>query len=443
MTSAEIPPAPSSDDQRPWYQLLNRYHWFVFLVATLGWLFDAMDQQLFVLSRAATMSELIAQEHAQDRPFYEGIATAIFIIGWASGGLIFGILGDRFGRARMMLVTILLYSIFTGISAFSQTFWDFTLWRFLTGIGVGGEFAVGIALISETLPERARPHALGWLQALSTVGNVTAALIATVIVPADKFTLFGAEWTGWRVMFLIGTLPALLALVIRWHLKEPERWTAVATGDKVKEQLGSVRSIFGDPTLRRNAFVGLALAISGVIGLWGMVFFIFSFVKELFGGKQIGNASLMLNAGGFVGMWAFSRVTQKIGRKPSFAIFFIVAMISIASTFWFMSALWHLYVLIPLMGFGIFSLFAGYAIYLPELFPTRVRSTGVSFCYNVGRFIAAIGPFTLGVLTAKVFSEYGPIMKWRYSGVSMSLFLLIGLFALPFAPETKDQPLPE
>ena len=456
MSDAKNPPTPL-DDAQPWFRQMTRYHWFVFIVAALGWLFDTMDQQLFTLTRHPAMSELIStpdQKAAPDQvKYYGGLATSIFIIGWAMGGLIFGMLGDRFGRARMMIVTILTYSIFTGISSLSTSFWDFALWRFLTGLGVGGEFAVGVALIAETLPEKARSAALGWLQTLTTVGNVTAAFIMVGIGPTSKIQLFGSEWTGWRVMFLIGTVPALLALLIRWRLKEPERWTAVAGKEQVKKQLGSYRTIFSDPKLKRHALIGLTMAVAGVIGLWGVAFFIFDFVGVLYAeGRTRGEindlkfaTALMLNVGAFFGMWAFSQVTRRLGRKRAFAIFFVIAMISIATTFLLLNEVWHIYVLIPFMGFGILSLFAGYAIYFPELFPTSVRSTGVSFCYNVGRFIAAIGPFTLGALGAIVFSEkvYGNINSWRYSGASMSLFLLIGLIALRYAPETKDQPLPE
>src|SRR4051812_21108307 len=151
---------------QPWYRELNRYHWFVFIVAALGWLFDTMDQQLFNLARAPAMQELLTGT-GKDPNEYGGYATMVFLIGWATGGIAFGILGDRIGRAKTMMFTILVYSIFTGLSAFAQGFWDFVLWRFMTGLGVGGEFAVGVALVAEVMPDRARPFALGLLQALS------------------------------------------------------------------------------------------------------------------------------------------------------------------------------------------------------------------------------------------------------------------------------------
>src|SRR5213592_239914 len=211
LEEATAAPPDDPNDTRPWYQLLNRYHWFVLVVAALGWLFDCLDQQLFILARAPAMRELLRQPAIADpveraKVFkgmvtaYSTYATSIFLIGWASGGLFFGVLGDRIGRAKTMLVTILLYSLCTGLSALSVGFWDFALYRFLTGLGVGGEFAVGVALVAEVMPDRARPYALGWLQALSAVGNITAALINMGLGMAEGEGMLG-EFKPWRIMF--------------------------------------------------------------------------------------------------------------------------------------------------------------------------------------------------------------------------------------------------
>src|SRR5689334_7837238 len=215
---------------RRWYHELNRYHWFVLVVAALGWLFDTMDQQLFTLARAPAMNELLAPSPGvpadpKDVGFFGPLATAIFLLGWASGGLGFGVLGDRIGRARTMMWTILIYSVCTGLSALSVGFWDFAFYRFITGLGVGGEFAVGLSLVAEVMPDRARPHALGLLQALSAVGNVSAALISMGL---GQLEASGSIGSAWRWMFVIGAVPALLALAIRARLKEPEKWKAAA-----------------------------------------------------------------------------------------------------------------------------------------------------------------------------------------------------------------------
>ncbi len=465
-----IPPGP---DTRPWHRGLSGYQWFVFVVAALAWLFDTMDQQLFNLARKPAITELLGGTTAEatDVASASGYSTMIFMIGWAIGGLIFGVLGDRLGRAKTLLLTILIYSLFTGLSALSTTIYDFGFYRFLTGLGVGGVFAVAVSLVAEVMPDRSRPFALGWLQALSAVGNMTAALLAMSLGQLEKAQVIGSSW---RAMFIVGVLPALLALFVFRRLKEPESWKQAAAkaeveGEAVTERkLGSISELFGDPRWRRNAIVGMLLAFSGVVGLWGIGFFSFDLVRSVFqpvyeaeGLKQgliadspelrafvdgkltliAGITSLLQNLGAFFGIYAFSRVTHYIGRRAAFAIAFLLAMGSTAFTFWFLDDVTDIYWMIPIMGFCQLSLFGGYAIYLPELFPTRLRSTGTSFCYNVGRLVAAVGPALLGQLTSKVFVGYPQPM--RYAGVTMCSVFLIGLLALPFAPETKGQPLPE
>lgn len=451
-TSSNAPTAEVELSTQPWWQSLTRYHWFVFVVAALGWLFDTMDQQLFTLARQPAMMDLLRveptdQEGMKEVRLYGGYATAIFLIGWATGGLGFGIMGDRVGRAKTMVVTILMYSIFTGLSALSQKPWQFMVFRFLTGLGVGGEFAVGVALLAEVMPDRARPFAIGWLQSLSAVGNITAALIA----------LSGADW---RTMFIIGSGPAMLALFIRRRLKEPEKWQEAVR--LKKERMGSYAEMFGNPRWRRNALVGLALAFVGVVGLWGIAFFSFDLIRDVFyphykaqglsdaqiGGKLsywVGVGSILQNVGGFFGIHFYSRLSHRVGRRPAFLVAFLLAATSTAGTFWYLgkvTGVTDVYWMLPVLGFCQLSMFGGYAIYFPELFPTRLRSTGTSFCYNVGRFVASVGPFTLGHLARDVYGSYGND-AFRYAALTMCSVFLIGLAALPFAPETRGQPLPE
>jgi MFS family permease len=488
----------------PWYSEMTRYHWFVFLVAALGWLFDCLDQQLFTLARPTAMRDLLGV--AEGSPLigeWGGYVTSVFILGWATGGLIFGALGDRIGRAKTMLITIVVYSLCTGLSSLSVTVWDFAIYRFLTGLGVGGEFAVGVALVAEVMPDRARPRALSLLQALSAGGNISAALIGWGLSPLEQ-----AGISAWRVMFLIGALPALLALFIRRRLKEPERFQAVSQDKTVQQKRGSYAAMFGDPRWRHSAIVGLFLAIPGVIGLWGIGFFSGDLTRVVFRkavaeekydaaivaaqgdsakiaileklfqwereftplnerekltaaeeavsqemNSQISGTLtfwqsmtlLCQQLGAFTGMYAFGWMAQRVGRKPTFLLAFIAAMLMTALVFWKLSGPYDLWMLF-IMGFFQLSLFAGYAIYLPEIFPTYLRSTGISFCYNVGRYVAAFGPVIFGLLTSRVFSAeagYTVPDNWRYAGMSMSCVFLIGIFTLLFAKETKGQPLPE
>ena len=500
---ASLPP----NDGTPWYKLLTRYHWFVLAVAALGWLFDTMDQQLFVLARPAAMKDLVVARPDEDpkttslRQREAGdFATSLFIAGWACGGLFFGMLGDRIGRAKTMLITILVYSLFTGLSALSIGIADFVFYRFLTGLGVGGEFAVGVALVAEVMPAAARTNALGLLQALSAVGNIMAAFINLGLGVAEEQ---GLVTSPWRIMFVIGAVPALLALVIRSKLKEPEQWQKLSHEGVAKKQLGSYAELFRDPRWRKHAILGLLLGCSGIIGLWSVGFFTPDLIRYVqrkgmasaVYGEQIEEArrnndeslaqqwttirehekkgeafpdelqtlqktaepiiggrlsrwssytSLMINIGAFFGIYGFSMLAQRVGRKPSFVVALTAAFCSTAAVFWFLQDFWQIFVMVPIMGFCQLSLFGGYAIYFPELFPTRLRSTGTSFCYNVGRFVAALGPLVKSALE-RFFQSISddPVQSLRYAGVSMCAVFLIGFFVLPFLPETTGKPLPE
>ncbi len=485
-----------------WYKLLTRYQWFVFVVAALGWLFDCLDQQLFVLARPAAMTELLKGTVPEGEmkaaiDLWGNIATSVFIAGWATGGLIFGMLGDRIGRTKTMMFTILIYSACTGLSALSTSVYDFAFYRFLTGLGVGGEFAVGVALIAEVMPAAARPYALASLQALSAVGNISAAGINWGLNNVDEQGLPGSPW---RVMFMIGALPALLALIIRLKLKEPEAWKKASQEGVTNKQLGSYRELFSTPIWRRHALLGLVLACSGVVGLWGIGFYtpdlirsvqmpkitastyaaeiqvadteraaVLTRIREAVKSNQASTlsdadkkvqtsvdgkinakiadytslTSIAINIGAFFGMYGFGLLAQRIGRKPTFALALVSAFTTTVFVFYTLTDMWQIAVFVPIMGFCQLSLFAGYAIYLPELFPTRLRSTGTSFCYNVGRFAAATGPLVKIPLTNFFRDTLGFAEPLRPAGMAMCGVFLIGLLVLPFLPETKGKPLPE
>lgn len=555
-----------NEAERPWYRQLNGYHWFVLVVCTLGWLFDCLDQQLFNLARKPAVAELLGVPSNDPAVgSYSGVATSLLLIGWATGGIVFGIMGDRIGRVKTMVFTILSYSLFTGLSGIAVGLWDFLFYRFIAGLGVGGQFAVGVTLVAESLPDRARPQALGALQAFSALGNVAGGAISLVLFQLAERGTIGSAW---RWMFLVGVVPAFLVVFVIAKLREPEAWKRAVAEGKSKRKAGSYAELFGDPRWRKRALVGLALACAGVIGLWSIGVFSNDLMQSVFRKKYEGEAraageatkdlafvaavvrnpvqldaarkkvqpqhllgsdprnqdarrlyaaalglkeksapvsaesvlawldrpearwpaqtseerdrrkkilaagdtgasvdehvtrifgrqqsidgragrwasiNLMLfNLGAFFGMYIFSMVTHRIGRRPTFALALLAAMGSTALAFLWMKEPADIYWMSPLMGACQLSVFGGYAIYFPELFPTRLRSTGTSFCYNTGRFVAAPGPTMLGLLTSVVFVGFEEPM--RYAGLTMCLCFLVGLFALPFAPETRGQPLPE
>ncbi len=458
--SSPTTPTPSPTAYQPtsgpWWRGLTGYHWFVFMVSALGWLFDCLDQQLFTLSRMPAMKALLPP--GSDPVLWGGYATSVFLAGWATGGLVFGALGDRIGRAKTMMITILIYSLCTGLSALSTSFWDFAFYRFITGLGVGGEFAVGVALLAEVMPARSRSGALGALQALSAIGNISAALIGMGMARLEASGTIELG-SSWRWMFVIGALPAGLALVIRMRMKEPERWQRMKdSGELNKYSAFTYKELFTDPRWRRNAIIGMLLVCSGVIGLWGIGFFTPELIRTVLAKtyaaegmpkEQIGPmvdkwasyGLLTLQIGAFCGMLVASWVAAKLGRKKAFALAFVTSMAATACAFQFYREASQTFWLIPIMGFFQLSVFAVYAIYLPELFPTHLRSTGTSFCYNVGRFLAAAGVPLIGLLKTEVYADYAEPM--RPAALTMCAVFFLGLIVLPFAPETKDKPLPE
>ena len=260
---------PRTGRQLPWYRGVSGYAWLVLVVAALGWLFDTLDQQLFTLIRFRSLQDILsayysgpALDEAVQRWGYK--LTSIFLVGWALGGLLFGILGDKIGRARTMMITILIYALFTGLNALVHTPLQYAFCRFFTALGIGGEFAAGASLVAEVWPARSRPMALGFLQALSTVGNMMAAIVTFVLAEVS-----------WRWVYVVGIAPALLVVVIRLFVREPEKWKearAQTAADPTKE-LGSIRDLFTLPGVSRNTWAALLIALAGVLGLWGIGYF--------------------------------------------------------------------------------------------------------------------------------------------------------------------------
>ena len=517
---ASAPETADNGASGPWWRTLNGYQWYVFVLAAFGWLFDCFDQQIFTMSRSITMRDLLPHADTITQTTYGGYATSIFILGWATGGLIFGVMGDRWGRAKTMALTILVYATCTGLSGLAEGWGFFALFRFLAGAGVGGEFAVGAALVAEVMPDKARPHALGSLQALSAVGNVLAATSLGIVVPEEQL-----GW-GWRGLYYLGAMPALIAVFVFWRLKEPEKWVAAkaaAAQAHTADQFGRISELFRDRVWRRNTLVGLGLAVSGVLGLWGVGFYSPELIDsaiptiepvlrpkveailaadsaaahaqavsaleakerkkvvELLSrtavrGEKVGDETLaaafsaerkarlasvlskaikedqktylksvggiLQQVGAFLGMVCFTVVAARFGRRRSFLIALLLAWGSLILTFYTFHEPHQVYYLWPILGFGTLAPFGGYAIYFPELFPTRLRTTGISFCYNVGRYVAALGPFILGPL-ARSLDGLSSIPGFRLAAMTIASAYLIGIVVLIWAPETLNRPLPE
>jgi MFS family permease len=453
-TEAGGPAAPEETGLR-WYQGWTRYMWIVLGIAALGWLFDSMDQNIFNLVRQDAVASLsfgsLATGHltpAQQAQvgYTSGVVTAIFLVGWATGGLIFGVIGDRLGRVRTMMVTILIYACFTGLSGLAHSLAVFSLCRFLTALGVGGEWAAGASIVAEVFPQRSRAMALGALGALSAFGNMIAATITLVLGSNPHLT------EPWRLAFMVGFLPALLVIWIQRSVHEPERWVkAKEAAASSHQELGAMLDLFRDPTIRRNTLAAVLMAAAGVGGLWGVGFWTPELTKlalkplNLSTNAMLQHKScvfLVQQAGAFCGMFAYAAFSERTNRRKSLLVFFLLSFAAIQGMFWTADSFLSLMLWAPVLGFCTLGPFSAYGIYFPELFPTRLRATGCGFCYNCARILAALAPFALGRMQA-TFEPLHPGYGFRIATSIVACVYVLGLVGLAFAPETRGRPLPE
>jgi len=433
------------DRSRGIFDGVTRYHWLVVILASCGWLFDCMDQRLFILGREPALKELLKHDPQAVAAVktYIGYATTAMILGWATGGILFGVMSDKMGRVKTMVATLVVYSGFTGLGGLAQGWVDFTVYRFLVGLGVGGMFGAATALVAESVPSNFRAVALGILQALSAVGNFMGSLISLQIPPGAAS--FIGDYSGWRILFFVGILPALLIAPIVWLLKEPESWLkarADAASGIANRAVGSPVELFRDVRWRRNTVVGLFLGVSGMIGLWGIGFFSPELISTALQGapqdeidRVRGWGTALQDVGSFFGMITFTAVASLLSRRLAFFFALTLSMVVTMYVFNSLQTAADAYWMLPMMGFAQLAVFAGYSIYFPELFPTRLRGTGVGFCYNTVRYLSAPTPILLGYLAT--------VMSFRSAAILLSTAYLIGLVALIWAPETKGKPLPE
>lgn len=396
-----------------------------------------MDSTLYAMVLQPALHDLLGPTSSMGQiEWFGGIIFSLFLIGWALGGVLFGILADYFGRTRTMIFTILIYSLFTGMAALSHSWWELMIYRFLTALGIGGEWAAGAALVAETWPEAKRAKAAGILQSAWAGGFFIAALASLLL-----------SGYGWRILFLIGILPAIFTLLIRFWVKEPERWVAIQEKRKrTKEEDLQVFSLYRlfEKDLLKTTIVGSILAFVAVFGLWGATNWTPTLVRQLLSPRHLDPASvnryvsyavMSLNAGSLIGYLAFGPIADRIGRRGAFFIMCLGSLIMLPMTFFTPKEYTTLLWLLPLLGFFNNGIFSGFPIYLPELYPTSIRATGVGFCFNIGRILAATGPFIKGSLGAL----FGPGKAVSLIG----LVYLVGIVTLYWAEETKGKPLPE
>jgi MFS family permease len=437
----------SAGDLR-WYQGIDRKLWIILAVTYVGWLLDSMDLNLFTVVLVPSLRELLGpQASPQTIGYYGGAIAAVQLLGWGVGGLIFGILGDYWGRARTLCLSIVVYALFTALSGFATTWWELAIFRFLMAAGVGAEWAIGTALINETWPQRSRVAASGVMMSAFGFGYLLAGVINLAI---------GSY--GWRWVFFTGVIPAVLIAFV-WHeVPESERWqvasrrrseaaqrvrsgTSVSQEEDRKLAAFTFLGLFQRPWLR-NTIAATLMSFAATVGFWGTQTWIPARAAELAvaGGANpvqvISIAVIILNCAAVVGLLMFAWLTELIGRRPAFAVGCVGNMIVLPIVFLVPQNYQMLYMLLPLMGFFTNGILGTFTPYFPELFPTRLRATGVGFCFNIARIFASVGPFIAGSLVV----AFGGIPK---SGAIMALSYAIGLVAVYFAPESRGKPLPE
>ena len=433
-----------------WYKALDRSQWTTLLATNLGWLFDGYENYALILTVGPALHQLLVPAEYARIPFFAGAVIAINLLGWGIGGLIGGVLADYIGRKRMMLISILAYSLLTGASALAANWWSFAILRFMVGLAVGSEWATGSSMIAELWPDRARGRGAGLMQCGLGIGFFVAAFVWLFVAP------FGAG--AWRAMYLIGVLPALLTLWLRRSIDESVLWRAAKArrdaaiarrraGARLTEAERqttkfTLTDLFSDRATRGRTIAVFAMSLTTTFGFWS----ISSWVPPYVGGiAAVGGlaaaqwasfAGMAYTGGSVAGYVAFGFLADWLGRKPVTLAFMLLALLLTPVLFFATHDL--VWLLVLAFANAIFSngQYSWMPVWLPELYPTRMRATALAFAFNAPRLIAFLGPLLAGTMIAD-FGGFG-----RAAMVFSSIYVL-GLIATFFLPETLGQKLPE
>ena len=426
---------------------LTPYQWLVLFAAWLGWGFDIFDALLFNFVARLCIPDLLGpgSDTPQTITLWTGIITSILLVGMATGGILFGRLTDYLGRTRTLMLTMLTYALATAACAFAPNIWVLAVFRFIASLGIGGEWAAGAALVAESVPEKQRVRAGALLYTAAPAG-VFLAIFVTDLFTRQIGSLASNPSMAWRLAFLTGLVPAALAIIIRWKVKEPPVWKKQSVQPGISELF--------TPELRARTIGGVCLAAVALISWWSCNAFLPAIASFLV--KDVSPApaaaeipalkawfvtlgTACFNLGGLIGTLLTVPVATRLGRRPMFIVYYALGAL----------CMWGIFKLpMPpevrlcgtfLQGLFIFGVFGSFTFYLPELFPTRLRGTGSGFTYNVARYLTAAGPFIVGYIAgnAASASEILDIVSWVAIVPALGALLVI----LGVGVETRGQSL--
>jgi MFS family permease len=435
---------------QPWYRSLTRSQWNTLLASNLGWLFDGYETYALIISIGVALRQLLDPSQYPQIPVYAGTVIAVTLLGWAIGGLIGGVIADYIGRKRTMLLAILAYSIMTGISAFAWDWVSFTVLRFLVGVAIGSEWVTGTSIVAELWPDKNRGKGVGLMQTGFGVGFFLASVAWYFIFPVGP--------NAWRVMFLLGVVPALLTLWIRRSIPESDRWErvneqrhAASEREKAGATLSAnekalarftVADLFAEPDIRRRVMLAFLISLATSFAFWGISAWLPPYMAAAAGKAGLppqqwaSYAAIVNNGGAILGYAAFGFLADVYGRKPVTIAYIALAFLSVPAVFLWSQDLGVVLIAAAFSGAFVSGQYTWMAAWLPELFPTRMRATATAFVFNSPRLIAWTGPLISGWLIA----NFGGFSR---AAVAIACVYIIGIVAACFLPETRGRPLPE
>ena len=438
------------NQELPWYRTLSKKHWLILLATNLGWMFDGFENFALILTAGSAFRQLLDPSLYGSIPFYIGSIIAINLFGWAVGGVLGGVMADYIGRKKMMIISILAYSILTGLSSFAWDFWSFAILRFLVGVAVGSEWATGSSMMAELWPDNARGKGAGLMQCGLGIGFFIASVTWLYVSPMGP--------DAWRYMYLIGVLPALLTLWIRRAIPESELWEEVnkkrvsainlqksgtsLNDDQTKLAKFTLVDLFTDKSLRKQTIILFLMSLTTTVGFWGIATWVPPFIASIAAAsgkiapQWASYAGMAYTAGSVTGYVSFGFLADKFGRKPVTITFFVLSLIVTPIFFFLTKDLTWLLALAFVTGAFTNGQYTWMASWLPELYPTRVRATALAFVFNAPRFIACLGPLLGGTMIV-AFGGFG------MAAMVLASIYILGIIVTPMLKETNGQPLPK